>query len=150
MTEKLRANFWREFPLEEFTQSEWEALCDGCGKCCLIKLENEKKTQVHYTKIACQLFDNKTCQCKNYKLRHMLVSDCIVLSKETLPKSHHWMPKTCAYRLIYEGKDLEAWHHLLTGSRETIHQLKISVKNSTIPEADVTEDEWADYIIYGI
>tara|TARA_B100001173_G_C15997259_1_gene551711 strand:+ start:512 stop:967 length:456 start_codon:yes stop_codon:yes gene_type:complete len=147
MREKVRPEFWRTLSLEELTQLEWETLCDGCGKCCLIKLENEETEVIHYTKIACRLFDDGTCKCGNYPNRKKLVSNCLVLTKDTLKHSYHWMPTTCAYRLIYEGKDLKPWHHLISGSSETVHEAGMSVKYSTIPEYDIPEDSWDEYVI---
>ena len=146
MSKTIRKNFWKKYPLDEFNKVEWENLCDGCGKCCLIKLENERTTDVHYTKIACRLFDDETCKCGNYEVRQKLVSSCILLTKETIKDSCKWMPKTCAYRLIHEGKDLEPWHHLVSGNTETVHEAGISIKHSTIPEYDIPEDQWENYI----
>ena len=148
MNKKPRAHFWQKFPLNELTPTEWEALCDGCGKCCLIKLENEETEEIFYTKIACRLFDDNSCKCGNYHLRKTLVSNCLFLTSDTIEKSCHWMPETCAYRLIWEGKKLKSWHHLISGSKETVHQAGISVKNSTISEYDVHEDYWNKYIVY--
>ena len=146
MTERIRSNFWEKFSLEEFNQAEWESLCDGCGKCCQIKLENSETTEVHYTKIACRLFDNKTCKCGNYALRKKLVSTCLILTPDSLEYSHQWMPNSCAYRLLYERKELPFWHHLRSGSFETVHQVGMSVKDATIPEYDIANDTWEDYI----
>ena len=146
MSETIRTNFWKKYSLKELNRVEWETLCDGCGKCCLIKLENEETTDVHYTKIACRLFDDKTCKCGNYDLRQELVSNCINLTKNNIKDSYEWLPKTCAYRLMYEGKDLKPWHHLLSGSTETVHQAGVSVKLSTIPEYEIPENQWENYI----
>ena len=147
MSKKVRANFWKKFPLEEMNQAEWESLCDGCGKCCLIKLENEETSIVQYTQIACHLFDNKSCRCTDYKNRKKVVSDCLIITKDTIKTSHHWMPKTCAYRLIYEGKELESWHHLVSGSLNTVHNAGESIQLSTISETDVLEEDWQNYVI---
>ena len=147
MNRKIRKEFWKLYQLSELTHEEWELLCDGCGKCCLLKLDNEYDEHVAYTKLACRLFDNKSCKCKNYKMRGELVKDCIVLTKETIEKHFSWMPKTCAYRLIQEGKDLESWHHLISGSPNTIHNAGLSVKGKTVSELDVPEVYWSDNII---
>ena len=146
MSKKIRENFWINFSLDEFNQTEWENLCDGCGKCCLIKLEDEETTEVHYTKIACRLFNDESCRCGNYKIRKKLVSDCLILTKETIKDSYRWMPNTCAYRLLYEGKELKSWHHLISGSTQTVHEVGISVKNTTIPEYDIPKEHWGDFI----
>ena len=147
MSEKIRKKFWKKFPLEELNQSEWEHLCDGCGKCCLIKLENEETTKVHYTQISCRLFNDKNCKCGNYKIRKNLVSTCLILTKDTIKDTYQWMPSTCAYRLLHEGKELKPWHHLISGRTETVHEVGISVKNSTVPEYEVPEEHWQDFII---
>ena len=146
MTKNVRPNYWRKFPLDELTRTEWELLCDGCGKCCLIKLEREGTSEIHYTKIACRLFDDNTCKCSNYAIRQKLVSNCLVLTKNSLKDSYHWMPNTCAYRLLYEGKELPLWHHLQSGSVETIHQTGNSVQGITIPEYEIAEELWGEYI----
>ena len=147
VSKTIRTNFWKKYSLNEFNQVEWETLCDGCGKCCLIKLENTETADVHYTKIACRLFDDKTCKCGNYQLRQKLVSNCVILTKNNIKAACEWMPKTCAYRLIHEGKDLKPWHHLISGSTETVHEAGISLQNSTIPEYDIPENQWEDYIL---
>ena len=147
INEKIRVNFWKKFSLSELNKIEWETLCDGCGKCCLIKLENEETKKIYYTKISCQLFDNSDCKCTNYPQRKNLVSNCLILTKDTLENSFQWMPNTCAYRLLYEGKELKPWHHLISGSYETVHEEGISVRNSTISEKDIPEEHWDNYAI---
>ena len=147
MKKNVRPNFWRKFPLNELTHAEWEMLCDGCGKCCLIKLENEGTFEVHYTTIACRLFDDKTCKCGNYAIRQNLVSTCLIVTKDSLKDSFQWMPPSCAYRLLYEGQDLPFWHHLRSGSFETVHQTGNSVQGATIPEYEIVEELWDQYII---
>ena len=146
MKKKIRNKFWETLSLSELNSIEWEALCDGCGKCCLIKLEDEKESKVLYTNIACRLFDDNTCKCGNYNNRKKLVSDCLIITKDSLKHAFNWMPDTCAYRLLHEGKKLEQWHHLISGSYETVHEVGISVKDSTIAEFDVSEEHWEDYI----
>ena len=111
----LRPEFWRRFPLDELTRAEWEALCDGCAKCCLVKLEDEDTGEVAYTNVACRLLDLGTCRCGNYPLRRQLVAGCVVLDRDNLDRVLGWMPRTCAYRLVHEGRDLEAWHPLISG-----------------------------------
>ena len=146
MTKKMRSKFWETIPLGELSPIEWEALCDGCGKCCLIKLEDEKESKVVYTTIACRLFDDTTCKCGNYNIRKKLVSDCVIITNDSLRHSSSWMPSTCAYRLIHEGKKLKKWHHLISGSYETVHNSGVSVRNSTISEFDIPEENWEEYI----
>lgn len=146
----LRPGFWRGRKLGDLTREEWEALCDGCGRCCLLKLEDEDTGEVSYTDIACRLFDAETCRCGNYPLRSQLVKGCVRLSPETIERDKDWMPKTCAYRLLAEGGDLPEWHYLVSGSRETVREAGISVHGKTISEWEVDEDDYEDRIIEGM
>jgi uncharacterized protein len=142
----MRPRFW-EMPLQKLTTQEWEALCDGCGKCCLNKLEFEDTGEVAFTRVACRLLDGDTCQCTNYPNRKQYVPECVVLTPKTLPKIAYWLPQTCAYRLLHEGKPLQEWHPLLTGDPASVHDAGMSVQGWTIPEYEVDEDDWEDYII---
>lgn len=132
-------NFW-EKPLSELTREEWEALCDGCGKCCLHKVEEELTGQIFGTNVACKLLDRHTCRCTNYGNRKRFVPDCVRLTPEkaaTLP----WLPSTCAYRLRAEGKPLYPWHYLISGDRETVHEAGMSVRGWTVSENDAGDLE---------
>jgi uncharacterized cysteine cluster protein YcgN (CxxCxxCC family) len=111
----LRPKFWETVPLKQMTPAEWEALCDGCGKCCLNKLEFEDTGEVAYTRIACRLLDDATCRCTDYANRRRFVPECVFLTPKTLPKVAYWMPATCAYKLLWQGKSLPDWHPLLDG-----------------------------------
>ncbi len=142
----MRPRFW-DLPLTKLTPPEWEALCDGCGKCCLNKLEFEDTGEVAFTRVACRLLDGETCQCTNYPDRKKYVPECVVLNPKTLPKIAYWLPQTCAYRLLHEGKPLQEWHPLLTGDPNSVHDAGMSVRGWTIPEYAVDEDDWEDYII---
>lgn len=132
--------------MAELNQSEWEALCDGCGKCCLNKLEDDEGT-VALTRIACRLLDNETCLCSNYANRHSYVPECIVLTPRTIADNLYWLPMTCAYRLVYEGRPLFDWHPLISGDPASVHAAGVSVRGMTIPEMNVDEDDWDDHII---
>ncbi|KFE34395.1 YcgN family cysteine cluster protein [Thioclava atlantica] len=143
---KLRPEFWT-LPLQKLTPPEWEALCDGCGKCCLNKLEYEDTGEVVFTRVACRLLDGETCRCTQYDIRHQFVPECVTLSPKTIHKIAYWMPATCAYRLRYEGKPLEDWHYLISGSRESVHDADQSVRGWTVPEFEVPEEEWDEYTI---
>ncbi len=132
--------------MSELNQKEWEALCDGCGKCCLNKLEDEEGT-VALTRVACRLLDNESCLCVNYKDRHNYVPECIVLNPDTIAQNLYWLPRTCGYRLVYEGRALYDWHPLISGDPASVHTAGVSVKGMTVPEFDVDEDDWDDYII---
>ncbi|MFM2389237.1 MAG: hypothetical protein RLZZ437_792 [Pseudomonadota bacterium] len=143
----MRPRFWETTPLTKLTPQEWEALCDGCGKCCLNKLEFEDTGEVAFTRVACRLLDGETCQCSNYANRKQFVPECVVLTPKTLPKVAYWLPRTCAYRLLHEGKPLEDWHPLVSGNPHSVHEAGMSVKGWTIPEFEVDEDDWEDHII---
>lgn len=147
MTDKLRPRFWETVPLTKMTPAEWEALCDGCGKCCLNKIEYEDTGEVDFTRIACRLLDGATCRCTQYPIRHQFVPDCVRLTPETLPKIAYWMPATCSYKRLHEGKGLLEWHPLLTGDPESTHSSGHSMRGQTVPEFEVDEDDWDDYII---
>lgn len=147
MNDKLRPRFWETVPLDQMTPHEWEALCDGCGKCCLNKIEYEDTGEVEYTRIACRLLDGQTCRCTQYDIRRQFVPDCVQLTPATLPKIAYWMPRTCAYRLLFQGGALPDWHPLLTGDSESTHQAGASVRGWTVPEFEVAEDDWDDYVI---
>ena len=138
--------FWRRKRLAEMTRPEWESLCDGCGKCCLLKLRDEDTEEVAYTDVACRLLDQFSCRCGRYRERTRLVPDCVVLTPENLERLS-WMPSTCAYRLLHEGHELPWWHHLVSGSRRTIHEAGMSVRQRVLSEDEVHEDELEDRIV---
>jgi uncharacterized cysteine cluster protein YcgN (CxxCxxCC family) len=133
----MRERFW-EKPIKSLDREEWEALCDGCGKCCLHKLEDDETGALHATNVACRLLDRTSCRCSNYKLRRVFVPDCVRLDAATLGKIA-WLPSTCAYRLRAEDKPLHEWHYLISGDRETVHEAGMSVRGWT-----VSEDEAGD------
>lgn len=119
--------FWNTTPLSQLSTAEWEALCDGCAKCCLHKLEDEADGEVYYTDLACHLLDLQQCRCGDYPNRHINVPDCIAFNADDVGKMH-WLPDTCAYRLRYLGEPLYDWHYLISGSRESIHAAGESVR----------------------
>ncbi|WP_332060493.1 YcgN family cysteine cluster protein [Bartonella sp. CB74] len=138
--------FWKVKKLEEFSTAEWESLCDGCGRCCLHKVEDDDTGKIYTTSVACRLLDGETCQCQNYAHRKAIVPDCISLDIETI-KTACWLPESCAYRLIYEGKDLQWWHPLVSRSSQTVHQTPFSARG----QIEVYEDELSseeDYLQY--
>ena len=143
----LRARFWETTPLREMTSQEWEALCDGCGKCCLNKLEDEDTGEVALTSVACRLLDDATCRCAHYENRHQFVPDCIVLRPDNLDSHAYWMPRTCAYRLLWEGRPLYDWHPLISGTADSVHEAGISVQHATVSEFDTPFEEWEDHLI---
>ncbi len=143
----LPPRYWERKALDRMSPREWEALCDGCGKCCLNKLEDEDTGEVALTNVACRLFDDSTCRCAQYDIRHQFVPDCIVLKPSNIADNLYWMPQTCAYRLVYEGRPLYDWHPLISGTAETVHAAGVSMKDATVPEFEIPEDDWEDYII---
>ena len=143
----LRPRFWETVPMDRMNRAEWEALCDGCGKCCLNKLEDEDTGEVALTRLACRLLDDESCLCSQYPIRHQFVPECIVLTPKTLRDNLYWLPQTCAYRLVVEGRPLYPWHPLISGEPETVHAAGVSVRGLTIPEFEVGEDDWEDHII---
>ena len=142
----LADRFWETKPMAKLNPKEWEALCDGCGKCCLNKLEDEEGT-VALTSVACRLLDNTTCLCGNYAKRHQFVPECIVLNPKTIKDNLYWLPQTCGYRLIHEGRSLYDWHPLISGDPASVHRAGVTMQGQTIPEFEVDEDDWEDHII---
>lgn len=141
--------FWKDKSLHEMTQQEWESLCDGCAKCCLVKLQDDETEEIAYTSVGCQYLDAGTCQCTQYGLRKELVSGCISLQPDMVDQ-FNWLPDTCAYRLASEGNDLPVWHHLVSGDRDTVHQSGNSVQDKIHSEADIDPDDLEDYIVYWV
>ena len=131
----VRTPFWKRKSLFAMSLAEWEALCDGCAKCCLDKLEDEDTGEISYTEVACRLLDLETCRCKNYKNRKRFVAECVTITPESLPRIS-WMPPTCAYLLILQGKDLALWHPLVTGDPSTVHLAGMSVRGRVVSETE--------------
>lgn len=119
--------FWQTKTLEEMNVAEWESLCDGCARCCLNKLQDEDTGDIHYTSVACTLLDGSSCRCTDYRNRQAKVPDCVRLTPEEA-HSLIWLPKTCAYRRLAEGRDLAWWHPLVSGNPDTVHEAGISVR----------------------
>src|SRR5262245_18642096 len=127
--------FWRKKRLDEMSDAEWESLCDGCGRCCLNKLEEMETGEIFWTDVACRLLDGESCRCKNYRGRRKLVPDCVKLTAKGVGKLS-WLPPTCAYRLIDEGRELYWWHPLVSGDAESVHAAGVSVRGKTVSEVD--------------
>lgn len=141
------APFWRRKPLESLSPAEWESLCDGCGRCCLVKLEDEDTGQIHFTDVACKLFDPETCRCSDYAQRRRKVRDCIKLTPDAA-RSLTWLPPSCAYRLIAEGRDLAWWHPLVSGRAESVHEAGVSVQGRvSLSERQVKLADYIDHIV---
>lgn len=146
----LPPRYWETVPLRAMSNREWEALCDGCGKCCLNKLEDEETGEVVLTRVACRLLDGESCRCGQYEIRKTLVPECIMLTPETIEKHAYWLPETCAYKRLWNGNPLPDWHPLITGDPESVHRAGISVRGWTVPEFEVDEEDWEDYAIVDI
>ena len=132
--------FWEHKKLEEMTVPEWESLCDGCGLCCLIRFEDEETGEIIPTRVHCRLFDAGACRCTDYENRKKTVPDCIKLTPHNID-ALEWMPPSCAYRRLHEGKSLPAWHPLVTGDPESVHKAGVSVRGQTVSETTFTDDE---------
>jgi uncharacterized cysteine cluster protein YcgN (CxxCxxCC family) len=138
-------SFWDEKSLKEMSQEEWESLCDGCGRCCLVKLEDEDSGQVFTSDVHCRLLDGETCACSDYEHRQARVPDCIKLTPDNVG-TITWIPKSCAYRRIAEGRGLAWWHPLVSGDPETVVAAGVSVRNRTVSEEKVPPGEWENHI----
>ncbi|MCM2972773.1 MULTISPECIES: YcgN family cysteine cluster protein [Larsenimonas] len=140
----MRPRFWERFALEELSDEEWEALCDGCGQCCLLKLEDDEDVAV--LDVACHLLDDATCQCSDYSNRFERVPGCTQLTRDRI-EQFKWLPKSCAYRRLSEGRRLAGWHPLISGNRERMHKKGISVRGRVVSETAVNEQDYEEHII---
>jgi uncharacterized cysteine cluster protein YcgN (CxxCxxCC family) len=138
--------FWREKTMAEMSREEWESLCDGCGRCCLLKLEEPDDNSILFTDVACKLLDCHSCRCGDYANRKAKVPDCVILEPATVADLN-FMPSTCAYRLLAEGKDLPDWHPLVSGDPDSVHRAGISVQDKVYPEAAVPDEDLEDHIV---
>ena len=140
------APFWETKTLEQMSPTEWEQLCDGCGRCCLLKLEDEDSGECHLTRLACSLLDTASCRCGDYANRHSRMPDCLSIDPEKV-RSLAWLPDSCGYRRVDEGRGLAWWHPLISGSAETVHEAGISVRGWVVSEATVSPVELHRFII---
>ncbi len=138
--------FWETTDLADMTPDQWEALCDGCARCCLHKLQDQASGRVYLTMVACRLLDREICRCRDYRRRTERVPECLVLSVATLPRAD-WLPETCAYRRLLAGEHLSWWHPLVSGDRETVHQAGVSVRGLALSEEDVHPGDWFRLIL---
>jgi hypothetical protein len=139
--------FWKTKTLEEMSNAEWESLCDGCARCCLEKLEDEDTGKIYFTHISCKLLDAGLCRCKDYLNRSEKVSDCVRLTPENV-RTLNWLPPSCGYRLVAEGRDLYWWHPLISGDPNTVHEAGVSVRGRVqATEDEIPEDELEDHIV---
>ena len=134
MTQAAPHAFWRTRALDQLSEDEWESLCDGCGKCCLHKIEDEDTSELLYTRVACRLLDIARCRCTDYGQRFVQVPDCLAI-RQHLDKVH-WLPETCAYRLRADGEPLPDWHYLICGDRDAVHLAGVSVIGKVVSETE--------------
>ena len=132
--------FWETKTLSQMSDAEWESLCDGCGLCCLIRFEDEFTGEITPTRVSCRLLDHNLCRCKDYENRKLHVPDCIKLTPGNI-EALEWMPRSCAYRRLYEGRSLPSWHPLLTGDPESVHRAGVSIRGQTISEASLADPD---------
>lgn len=137
--------FWKSKTLGQLSKAEWESLCDGCGKCCLHKLEDEDTGRVHLTMVACQLLDIESCRCSDYAQRRRYVPECVRMQPDNIASL--MLPASCAYRLLAEGRDLPTWHPLVSGRPDTVHEANASVRRWAVSERDVPSADFEDYVI---
>ena len=135
-------------PLEELTPAQWEAVCDGCARCCLHKLQDEASGRIVTTMVACRLLDRDRCRCRRYEQRHRLVPECVRLTPENVPVLD-WLPTSCAYRRLAEGRQLAWWHPMVSGDPESVHRAGVSVRYFALPETDVHPEDWPLLLIDG-
>lgn len=143
--ESRQLAFWDDKTLEQLSVAEWEALCDGCGRCCLMKLEDEDSGEVFTSDVHCRLLDGDTCRCTDYPGRQAKVPDCIKLTPENV-RTISWIPTSCAYRRIAEGRGLAWWHPLISGDPETVVAAGVSVRGRSVSEDSVQPGEWEDHV----
>ncbi len=147
---KVAEKFWETLPFDQMSIQQWESLCDGCGYCCLIKLEDEDSGEVVNTSVTCRLLDTQSCLCKDYNNRLKSVSMCVKITADNLSElldKQNWLPSSCAYRLLHEGKPLPDWHPLLTGDPDSVHQAGVSVKRFALSEKFIHPDQLFDFVI---
>ncbi len=143
---EIRAGFWKNLPLEALNEAEWEALCDGCGLCCLVKLEDEETEQIYFTSLVCALLDSEACRCSDYQNRHQKMPDCRAITLTSLQEIE-WLPPSCAYRLREQGKPLPLWHPLVAGDAAKMHAAGISTRGWTRSESGIAPEDYEDYLV---
>jgi len=143
----MKKSFWLSKSLFEMTLQEWESICDGCAKCCLMQLEDDTTAQLVFTDVACHLLDQDSCRCGDYQNRGERVSTCMTLDKNNVEECAEFAPPSCAYRLLLEGKQLPEWHHLRSGSSETVHQADASVRGKVRSEEHIGTSPLENFVV---
>jgi uncharacterized cysteine cluster protein YcgN (CxxCxxCC family) len=138
--------YWENKPLIQFTPEEWEALCDGCGRCCLLKLRRPSTGKVDYTRVACRLLDLSNCRCLGYHCRHAATDQCLEMTPDNI-STLRWLPKSCAYRLVAQGRPLPDWHPLISGDSESVHRAGASIRGKALSEKDISPDNLERYLL---
>lgn len=141
------APFWEQKTLSEMTTDEWESICDGCAKCCLTQLQDEDSNQLVFTDVACNLLDDQSCRCSDYENRSKRVPSCVSMNADNVEETAEFAPPTCAYRLLVQEQPLPDWHHLKSGSKDTVHELGQSVRHRVRFQREINEDDIQDYIV---
>lgn len=139
--------FWETTSLKDMTRKQWESLCDGCALCCLHKLEDEDTEEVYYTDVHCRYMDTANCNCTVYLERQEKVPNCVWLTPDQASK-FHWLPDSCAYRVLAEGRKLADWHPLISGDPNSVHEAGVSIKGKGVADNQVAEEDWEDHIIW--
>ena len=147
MSMSTEAPFWQTKSLLDMSHDEWESICDGCAKCCLTQLQDEDSDLLVFTDVACNLLDDGTCQCKDYKNRSIKVPSCITMNPDNVSEVAEFAPPSCSYRLLLAGEKLPQWHHLNTGSKDSIHESGNSVRHRVRFQSDIDVDDIEDYIV---
>ena len=142
----MRERFWERFPLDQLSRQEWEALCDGCGRCCLVKLQDEDTDELHFTSLSCRFLDTERCRCTVYEERSQREPDCVRITP-ALVATMPGLPSTCAYAVLARGEALPPWHPLLTGDRDSVRRAGISVAGQVLSQVLVDEDDYEDYVV---
>lgn len=139
--------FWETTSLKDMTRKQWESLCDGCALCCLHKLEDEDTEEVYYTDVHCRYMDTANCNCTVYLERQEKVPNCVWLTPDQASE-FHWLPDSCAYRVLAEGRKLADWHPLISGDLNSVHEAGVSIKGKGVADDQVAEEDWEDHIIW--
>ena len=141
----LRKFFWEKYTLDQLNHDEWEALCDGCAKCCLLKIFDKKK--IFVTNISCSKLEINSCRCSDYLNREKNVKGCIKLTKDNLAKNTKFLPSSCSYKLLSEGNPLPKWHHLISKDKESVHRISQSIQDCCVSETSIDQENYQDHIV---